>query len=203
MITKRVKIPDDVRDYIRKKTALRILKLILLEAVILTFILFIGERVFEYFDVVPRLIIYIMLLVIPFFVTGVPFKMIDKAWEGEIIDVEIKSQYTVTKEAKGNLRGENVVWLTVRREGGNISVVKGKSYPYKVSNNDISKTIKPEHFLNEYKVGSKVYHLSGLPTLIIVKPDTQSTIDCAVCGQENDFNRKKCWSCGHTLIKFN
>ncbi len=203
MIAKRIKIPDDVRNYIRKKTASRILKLFILEAAILTFVLLFGERVFERFDVVMRLLAYIVLMLIPFFVTGVPFKMIDKAWEGEIIDVEIKSQYTVTKEANGKLRGENVFWLTVRREDGSISVVKGKSYPYKASNIDISKAVKPEHFLNEYKVGSKVYHLSGLPNLVIVEPDLQSTIDCAVCGQENDYERKKCWSCGHTLIKFN
>ena len=40
MVSKKIKIPDDVRDYIRKKTAYRILKLIFLEAVTLMLIKF-------------------------------------------------------------------------------------------------------------------------------------------------------------------
>lgn len=196
------KIPDDVRDYIRKKTAKRIFLLILLEAVMLVLIVFVGERVFGFFEEFSRLLIYIILMLIPFFVTGVPFKMIDKAWEGEVIAVDIETGYTTTKEAKGRLVGENRVWLTIKKSDGTVFNERVKSYCFRASAANVPSSIKPEHFLNKYKVGSRVYHVKGLSNLVVLEPNKQSTITCAVCGQENDCERKKCWSCGHTLIKF-
>lgn len=196
------KIPDDVRDHIRKKTAKRIFLLILLEAVMLALIVFIGERVFERFVQFSRLLIYIVLMVVPFFITGVPFKMIDKYWEGEVIAVDVETGYTATKEAKGRLVGENTVWLTIKKSDGTVFREKAKSYHFQAGVYDDLPSIKPEHFLNKYKVGSRVYHLRGLPNLVVIEPNNQSMITCAVCGQGNDHERKKCWSCGHTLIKF-
>ena len=200
------KLPQDIEAYLKKKTVARIAKCVALELAVMLLLAFMGERLFSALGTVGQIIAYIVLMIIPFTVTGVPLKLIDRSWQGEVTYVEVKTTSAFTKEVKARQYTENSVWLTIKKSNGKVIYEKAASFPlkekkYSSASGEI-KDIKPEHFLGKYNVGVKVFHFGGLERLLLVDENNKSTTTCIVCGQENDKSRKRCWECGYSLVKF-
>ena len=207
-IMKFPKLPEDIERYLQKKTINRIAKCVAFELAIMFLLAFMGERLFSALGTVCQIIAYIALMVIPFIVTGVPLKLIDRSWQGEVTNVEVKTTAAFTKDVKAKQYTENSVWLTIKKSNGDIICEKAASFPLREKQYSHTqafgeiKDIKPEHFLGKYNVGVKVFHFCGFEHLLIVDENNKSTTSCIVCGQDNDQSRKKCWWCGYSLIKF-
>ena len=85
------KLPEDIQKYIYKKIFFRILFFIVLETIAILFILFQHDRIFEIAGRADLIIAIIALLILPFFISGVPFKLIDSTWRGTVVDVKVKT----------------------------------------------------------------------------------------------------------------
>ena len=203
------KLPEDVKRYLQKKITARIAKCVLFELAVMLLLIFMGERLFSGLGTIGQMLIYIVLMILPFIVTGVPLELIDKSWNGEVIDVDIKATTAFTKGVRSKQYTENSVWLTIRKNDGDViykkiavfSLKEGNRYNPIYAASKVS-NVKPEHFLKKYNVGAKVFHFYGFENCLIVDEKNDDIIRCIVCGQENDQNNKKCWNCGHSLIKF-
>lgn len=201
-------LPDDLQRYLQKKITSRIVKCVLFELAVMLLLIFMGERLFSALGTVGQILTYIILMIIPLIVTGVPIKLIDKSWQGEVIDVEVKTTTAFTKDVKAKQYTENSVWLTIKKSDGEIVYEKFASFssrgkPYNPTQAFWGiKDTKPEHFLGKYNKGAKVFHFYGFEHSLLVDENNKSITTCIVCGQENDKSNKKCWECGHSLIKF-
>lgn len=154
-------------------------------------------------NVVFYIFVVIFLCVIPFLISGFPFKLIDKSWMGTVTDVVVKTE-TGTYTAAGVKAfpyDKNVIYLKVKKDNGKEELILARefgirSHPgFSVPNEgDIVK------HLNDYSVGDQVYHFYGLKHNCIVKKNSE-LIECIVCGSQNQKERNNCLNCGHSLIK--
>jgi len=179
------RLPFDVREYVKKKTTAKILLLSFLEAVIIFFVIFMGELFFSDFALPSRIIVYVILILLPIVLIG--RKLIDRPWKGTVIKVDVKAMKRVTQtevRAQGNIIYEtNVLFVLIEKENGTL----------------VEKEYAPQK--NTVKVGDRAYHFSGVPHIVYVHDDERAKIRCGICGTKNEPDGDACWSCGMSLIK--
>ncbi len=184
-------IPSDYTPYIRKQILRRVIPLLISEAVLGIILFLFGERMFaegsETFQMTAR----IAVTVIPFICTGVPVKLIDKTFYGEVLDVKIKNTIGSTEMFAIHREVFKKITTTVivRTSDGNI--VEKVVYDY-----------KPEEAseFDKYEAGDKVFHLYLSKYVVKVLPESKNRSRCPVCGAINSQNGGECDTCGSTLM---
>ena len=203
MIHHKDNLPKDIVKYVNKEIARCISIFAILEIVAIV----ISILTYDYFTKSINLIFYIIVVIflcaIPFFVSGFPFKLIDRSWHGVVTDVIVKSE-TGTYTAAGTKAfpyDKNVIYLKVKRDDGKELRIPAREFGirnhpgFTVPNEgDITK------HLNDYSIGDHVYHFYGLKHNRIVKQNFEM-IECVVCGTQNTNVRDDCINCGYSLIK--
>lgn len=128
-----------------------------------------------------------VLYAIPFLVTGIPFKLFDSDWYGEIISVYISDSKRKDEETFKKV-GFNLTAL-VETQNGKLKTVK----------------IFDEGELcfgnreKVYKVGDKVIHVYGMDYITPVRTlDKDRPIVCVKCGTKLDYGTKVCRCCGNS-----
>ena len=199
-----IQLPSDVKKHVKNKIITRLLKLTVLELIIILIIFFLGERTFGKLDVAIRIAIYIILIVLPFVITKVPFAFIDKSWRGKIKKVDIITD-TGTYTVGGGViypYTRNTVVLAIEQDDGKIMTKTVKSAGVKEKMGlDQYQTGKVEDIIKEYSEGAMIYHFYGLDELLIINDRKQDHISCVVCGAKNPADNEHCFNCGHSLIK--
>lgn len=184
------RLPFDVREYVKKKTAAKILLLSALEILIIFFVIFMGELFFSAFALPSRIIIYVILILLPAVLIG--RKLIDRPWRGNVIKVDVKTVHIVNDDRGGYTRAggtgrrvssQNLLFVLIEKENGNL----------------LEKEYAPQK--NTVKVGDRAYHFSGVPHIVYVHDDKKAKIRCGICGTKNEPDGDACWSCGMSLIK--
>ena len=190
-----IRLPNDIQAYVSKKRAKRIGACAVFEGLVLLILLFMGERLFSAMGVLLQSIIYVILLLLPPILTGVPFKLIDRPFCGTVkqVNIKTKTEYQLNHHVRTQTRihAVNVVSLMIEAPDGTVFEKEATVH---------SAQLKPEHYLNEFQIGDFVYHFSGTPYLLTVGHDRERA-SCVICGQESPVDRTHCWNCGHTLIK--
>ncbi len=184
-------IPSDYTPYIRKQILRRVIPLIISEAVLGIIIFLFGERMFAAGSEEFQMTACIAVMVIPFICTGVPVKLIDKTFYGEVLDVKIKNaigstdMFAIRREVFRKI----TTTVVVRTPDGNI--VEKVVYDY-----------KPEEAseFDKYEVGDKVFHLYLSKYVVKVLPESKNRSRCPVCGAVNPQNGGACDTCGSTLM---
>lgn len=197
-----IRLPNDLQEYVRKRAWKRISKCLTFEAGVILFLFFLGNRIFSALGILLQSLVYVILLFLPFLLTGVPFKMMDKDWSGTVTNVKIKTKTAYTADYQYL---QNIIILT-------LVDANGKSFKKTVASHNVQ-TSKPggafvsysdakvEHYINDYAIGDEVYHFHGLPYPFVIGPNYKERTTCMVCGQETKSDQAHCWSCGHSLIK--
>ena len=196
-------LPRDIVQYVNKKITRSVFLFVALS------LLSCGINIFawEYFatKTTPLFHMSIVLLLCgaPFFVSGFPWKLIDKSWSGTVIDVLIEEEQGVnhTSAGRGELYVKNVIYLKVRKNNGKekyipvreFGIRRHKGFPVP-NEGDVT------NHLNDYSIGDSVYHFYGLKHCFVVKKNSEM-LDCVICGAQNQKGRKNCLNCGHSLIK--
>ncbi len=199
---KKIMLPADIEHYVHKTVAKRIIKCVLLMILFGTILYFWGERMFS-FSRELKIGAYIVVMLLPFIISGVPIKLIDRNWCGKVISVEIKSGTAFHTEGngKGTPYTKNTVYLWVKTESGKLRKIAVKEFGAKLYNGaDVPSQGKIEHHTEDYSVGDIVYHFYGLEHYYVVRHNSD-TLDCVICGSHNSNESKECFYCGYTLIK--
>ena len=204
----KIKVPGDIKLYVFKKRLKRILLTLVLILLALIIIEYYGDSIPKE-EISKAILLRLVPIVLILYFTGVPLKMIDSSWIGEITDIKTnryvkKSRhYTAVVGADSMLNSFVFIYvltLTIRLEDGREIVwrVYSNKSPYGYDENV---------FYSSYAVGMRVLHISGTEFLQILKnPQTENLPDgdidelgCVICGESNPKGSEKCHKCKHSL----
>ena len=183
-------LPQDLKSYTRNFILKKLLVLAALLAVFGTILFFLGGRIFNFDNVGLKILCYIITLLIPFRISGVPAKLIDSTWCGQITDINVDlttDSDSPSKPTRETLYTKRTVYLTV-------VTPEGKTVRYKVYSG-------PDDVSGVWHVGDSVFHLYGTDKVVVLPDGKSDTVTCPVCGSSESAHAEHCTGCGHTLIK--
>ncbi len=186
-------LPKDLKNYARaalwRKSRAFVISFVLTALALIFF----GELVLssKYPEVKP--IIYTFILALPFVFTKFPFCVIDSTYCGIVEDIEVK----MTKEArpaaysyKGyRIFDKGTVYLKIRTPDGDL--IKRKVYGGIAS---------LQKYIDKFHKDDEVFHLYGTETVVVLRGERYTHVQCPVCGEVNDKENELCEECGHTLV---
>ena len=190
-----IKLPHDIKEYIKKKMILSVSACVVLLIMICAILVCWGEMLFGGFGEYNMIAIYVILLLLPFVVTGAPIYLFDKSWHGVIANVELK---TINSFKKGTLKIMTCkvqLEVTIDRDDGK-RVVKVFE---EISPSSIPKDWTEKSM--DFRVGEDIYHIVGLKHPLVVHKGHNELVKCVVCGLRNPSGNERCAACGHSLIE--
>lgn len=199
-----MKIPKDIRRYVRKRNLLRV-ALWLLCMMLFSFAFFSSwDSISESIYTEIRVVIFIGVLVVSVFAFGIPKLMFGKSFFGKIVALNV-----VHKNDNDMRMGliesfYRRIWIYAT-----IELANGK----KIRKDIASKRtrglyIPPKHrksgvdsyFSNQYCVGDTVIYIAGTKYCQVYSEEKES-LTCVVCGEFSSSDSEKCEHCGHTIVK--
>ncbi len=194
---KRIKLPPDLRRYSRICALKRIIPCLVLTILVLYFIVAHGDTFIAavFGNVITddantgfKVAAYMALLVLPFVLTGVPHRLMDETYYGEVLSVMVKTTVT-NKILVRRLYDINVVKLTVATQKG---IREKVVYRGPVNSN---------YDLDRFKKGDFVFHLYGSKRTI--RLENNASPICPVCTLTDNSGDGTCKYCGHSLVTYN
>lgn len=185
-------LPKDLKAFAIKAALKRLIPCALLLITFVVALTFWGDVILPVDKEIVKVIVYTMVMAVPFAVTGVPRKLIDKTYSGTVQKVEVttttdnKYHERPTRE---NLYTKNTIFLHVQQENG--IVIRKKVYE---GNSNL-----PQN-LDAYKIGDRVFHLYGSTQTVVLPSSADKAVQCPVCGMKNDKADGKCENCAHSLV---
>ena len=184
-------MPRDLRGHVRWAVCKKLAPCVLLLIVFGLVIFLLGDRIFEQVPPAVRIGTYIVVMLIPFAITRVPFCLFDHTFTGTVKQVKVQNEYVAVKGLEGSPRAMSrtlatFVYLTVELPDG-----KEKHF----------KAAQGGGYMEEYKPGDTVFHLYGAKHTLVLPEAAGDHVECPVCGDDNRAELTACHSCGHTLIK--
>ena len=189
-------LPEDIQRKVVNSIIKKVFPCIVLEIIIVLYIVFWGEKSFKMVDLGVRVLIYVVLIIVPFVVTGVPLKLIDRSWKGEIVAINVNMGLVRSVNGRGVRDGSYLV-LKIKRDDGKIIEHTLNVFTY--ANAMKSNRARSEFAEDDYAVGDKVYHYYGIKRLLIIHKDKSR--ECVICGANNPEHNDRCFNCGHSIIK--
>ena len=189
-------LPEDIQRKVVNSIIKKVFPCIVLEIIIVLYIVFWGEKSFKMVDLGVRVLIYVVLIIVPFVVTGVPLKLIDRSWKGEIVAINVNMGLVRSVNGRGVRDGTYLV-LKIKRDDGKIIEHTLNVFTY--ANAMKSNRARSEFAEDDYAVGDKVYHYYGIKRLLIIHKDKSR--ECVICGANNPEHNDRCFNCGHSIIK--
>ena len=186
-------LPKDLLLFCRKKFLMRVVPCIILTALFATILILWGNLIFNTDIKEFQISCYIVFMLIPFAITGVPYKLIDATYYGTVKKVKITTTTdndSSFKPVRELLYQKNTINLIIEKPDGSLIYKKVYSGKAQLQQN-----------LSTYHEGDSVFHLYGTKTTIVLPDANSTTVHCAVCGSSNHIEYEKCRNCGHSLIK--
>ena len=186
-------LPKDLKTYCRKSFLKRVIPCIILASVFATVLILWGNIIFSTDNKSFQALCYILVMLVPFAVTGVPHKLIDSTYYGTVKKVDVittEDSNSSVKPTREQMYLKNTVYLSIERPDGKL--IYKKVYSGKA---------QLQLHINTYNEGDLVFHLYGSDSVIILPKPNDSTVHCAVCGYSNSIENDKCRNCNHSLIK--
>ena len=197
-------LPKELRIRARIAVLKRIIAFVLLFLGFGTILFFWGEIIFKSDSVLFKAICYTIVMLLPFFITRMPFKLIDRTWSGEVVDIGVKQENCVTTIAERPLAYiKNHLVLKVKHPNGKIKKHTAMTLEAKRTKADDRNFAlgKIENQMDRYKIGDMVYHFYGYKYLHVVSKSPDAKKHCISCGCTNGMDRSNCWNCNLHLIE--
>ena len=144
-----------------------------------------------------KIMFYILLLSVPFIISGIPFKIIDRSWSGTVTAVTVEESLKASGAGRPKLQKNNELILTVKTDNGKELEHTILSFNSKATSHSSGKIHHHEH---KVAVGDRVYKYYGFKFLYIIPQRHHEHKFCIVCGAKNKIKDKKCWSCDSELL---
>ena len=186
-------LPKDLQIYCRNRILKRVIPCIILISVFATILALWGNVIFNTDNKAFQASCYIVVMLIPFALTGVPHKLIDSTYYGTVKKVDIVTTMdndSSVKPTREHLYLKNTIYLSIERPNGKLIYKKAYSGKAKFQQN-----------LNAYNEGDLVFHLYGTDVVTVVPNATSTKCCCCVCKDDNEITNQTCRSCGYSLIK--
>ena len=206
----RPELPDSLKKRRLRKILLRVLSCVFLFAFALVSVIRWGEIIFPVYTQSAnslRYLYYGLFLLLPFLITGVPLKLIDKSFSGTVRKAEIKDKinYGSGGTPKGSRQFiQHDLVLTVEKDDGEVIQYTRMSFQtplYAFPPVDNPRPGNAEHHKHEFREGERIYKYYGFKYPYIAHPTLPDDKYCIVCGQKNEDKEDFCFSCGAELVK--
>ena len=145
---------------------------------------------------------YVILLILPFIISGVPIKLIDKSWSGMITSVKVLENLGTTPNPRNVIIfPKQDLILTIKTDAGKeieftvLSLANAVKPTLEVSN--VGKIYYHTH---EFCVGERVHKYYGYKHLFVSYEKYHQVKYCISCGSKNTLNEIACWHCGCELL---
>lgn len=186
---KNIVLPKDIKQHIWKRIAIRLLILLALLAVAITVCYF--TRDVRALNDVNYILLCVLILIVPFWVTKVPFVFFDSTWCAELLEIRVTTEIRSESVAArvGRLYYVDACYMTLRLDSGKI--VKRKMLEERIHTRGGRADL--------YKAGDIVLHVYGCKHLQILSRHPQEQVICVICGTAQPENDEFCSRCGHTL----
>lgn len=186
-------LPKDLQIHCRNRILKRVIPCIILISVFATILALWGNVIFNTDNKAFQTSCYIIVMLIPFAITGVPHKLIDSTYYGTVKKVDIVTTTdndSSVKPTREHLYLKNTIYLSIERPDGKLIYKKAYSGKARLQQN-----------INTYNEGDLVFHLYGTNHIVILPDANDRHVHCSVCGSSNSIENDKCRNCGHSLIK--
>lgn len=186
-------LQKDLQKYCRKRILKRVIPCIILISVFATILVLWGNIIFSTDNKAFQISCYIVIMLIPFVITGVPHKLIDSTYYGTVKKVDIVTTTdndSSVKPTREHLCLKNTIYLSIERSDGKLIYKKAYSGKARLQQN-----------INTYNEGDLVFHLYGTNTVVVLPDANDISVHCSVCGSSNNIENDKCRDCGHSLVK--
>lgn len=186
-------LPNDLLRFSLKQALKRIIPCLVLLVLFGSVLIIWGERIFNNTNDVFRISGYFLIMLIPFALTGVPFKLLDRTYFGVVTDVSLITTIDNESSAWPTIEGayrKNTIYLTVKLPDGR--QIRRKALEARVG------SLQP---IDRYQKNDRVFHLYGSRYTVILPKSQDKTYICSICGTTNMTDDIVCRACGHTLIK--
>lgn len=185
---KKVQIPADIKAYVSRNVIKKIICWALLTLGIVLLITLYGEKCFHRLDNTTKYIIYTLLALSPVYILKM-YRLIDKSWCGELVDIEIRYTTDSNRGFKPTLETLYTKETVIFHVKVGDKIIKRKAYENAAKNSNISSC---------YRKGDFVAHIYGTDYIQIINEKAENVI-CVVCGLSTPGNFEECHSCHHTL----
>lgn len=179
----------------------------LLLAGIIVMIELLGEEMFAFgtTNTTAKKNFLLMFYLIPFLVTGVPFKLIDRSWSGTVIRIDVEPGIAYQGWAAGSGRGymnrTNKIVLMIEKDNGAVIPYTVMSLNIKeFTHQRIGATAKVEQQESNFAIGDKVYKYYGFKHIAIEHKRVIGKKHCIVCGHVSKYEKDICWNCGSEFV---
>ncbi len=192
-----MKLPNDIKKYCAQRALIRVAAFALLMAVGIVFITLFGDKVFVVNDKEKysgvKILAYIAILAVPFVVSGVPHKLIDKSYCGTV-----KRTWTETASESVSIDGETTDKLYTKNSIYiQVEAPDGSTFEKMVYKGPLGDRVN----LDTYKEGDRVVHLYGRKHTTVLPRPSDTYCKCSICETVNEVSNDTCRACGRTLIK--
>ena len=184
-----VEIPADIVDIVRRRNRKRIITFVILFAAVVALLIYawhLPKRL------LPNYITFgIVFLILPFEISGVPVRLLDKSCCGEIVELKYKTHMMIThfNHGYGRWFELNVVYAKIRLDNGKI--VRKPVYRERVG--------RKGSLLDVLQEGDVVVYIGGMYCAQRVSDDDRKDNFCVCCGALRPSKEEKCGNCGRTL----
>ena len=186
-------LPKDLQIYCRNRILKRVIPCIILISVFATILALWGSVIFNTDNKAFQASCYVVVMFIPFVITGVPHKLIDSTYYGTVKKVDIVTTMdndSAVKPTREHLYLKNTIYLSIEQPDGKLIYKKAYSGKARLQQN-----------INVYNEGDWVFHLYGSNHVVVLPDANDSSVYCSVCASSNNIENNICRDCGHTLIK--
>lgn len=192
-----VSIPDDVRKYALKKRiikrSIRVLIFLALMAFAIWQVFVVGDKTFERVELLGRIIGKTVILVAPFIITGIPWKLRDRSFIGIVKTPIVKTFWGHLGNTKEHNKDFNSLYLVID------TPFSDKDMKKKISTAE-SKYLQ---HLDVYREGDVIYRLDGANYAFRFPTDEDGRRVCVICGLQGHEGWKSCRVCGYNYIEGN
>ena len=159
-----------------------------------------GEELFGRLELNEKVQIYSIIYILPFFLTGVPWKLKDKTFFGRIIKVKIYTRTDIGwlyKRIFPSVRNNTIVLYCLLNNGKIHAQTVYRETTAMIMEKREYKTIN----VDKYQEGDLVFHLYGSGQTVVLPKPSDDVVQCAICGSYVDINKEICPNCSHSLVK--
>ena len=189
-----MELSKDLKKYVTNYVLNRIIPFVILTVGLIIVLVLWGNVIFKTDNKIYQYGCYTWTMLLPFVLTGVPFRLIDRTYCGMVTKVDVVTALAAGSAAKV---GGYMMWYTKNTILLTVLLDDGKSIRVKVYEGQA----KLEQHINTYKEGDRVFHLYGTKTTVVLPEEADTHVQCPVCGASNDKTLGICRMCDHTLVK--
>ena len=195
-------LPTSLKKMRTRQVIKRIIPCCLLLIFFLFIIIYWGEEIFWVPHQNARRVVYAIFLLLPFVVTGVPFKLIDKRFSGTVLEVDLK-------EKVGSYSMGGKIWpctrqdlvLTIKKDSGKIFTYTALSMRVREDPRyHIPDDGRIQDHERDFSVGDRVVKYYGFSGLYVTPQTCDSRRRCIVCGAQNGGMKSVCEHCRAELL---